>query len=122
MTIPSITTKATNITITPKIHELIEQKFAPLGKFIPKGAENTICEVELSKIAEHQSGKIYRAEANLTILGKLYRAEATEEHIEKAIDEVRDELKRELVRASGKRESLIKRGGRKIKEMMQFGG
>lgn len=118
MTFPSISTKATNIEITPKIERLIEQKIAPLGRFVG-GHEGAVkCEVEIAKVAEHQSGKIYRAEVNLTIGGKLYRAEATEEQIEKAIDEVRDELKVELSKASDKRESLFKQGGRKIKEMM----
>ncbi len=121
MTFPSISTKATNIEITPKIERLIEQKIAPLGRFVSNRETAVTCEVELGKVAEHQSGKIYRAEVNLTIGGKLYRAEAIEEQIEKAIDEVRDELKVELSKASDKRESLFKRGGRKIKEMMHLG-
>ncbi len=121
MTFPTINTKATNIEITPKIKALIEHKIAPLGKFLPEHNQAVTCEVEISKAAEHQSGKIYRAEVNLAVNGKLYRAEATEDQIEKAIDEVRNELKYELVKASDKRESLIRRGGRKLKEMMWFG-
>ena len=121
MTIRTINTKATNLDISPKLQKLIEQKITPLGRFLPKHETEVLCDVELSKAAEHQSGKIYRAEVNLTVNGKLYRAEATEEQIEKAIDQVRNELKYELNKASDRRESLFKKGGRKIKEMMRLG-
>jgi len=120
MTFPHINTKATNITITPTIQTLLEQKFNPLGKLVyDKG--DTHCEVELEKTAEHQTGKIYRAEVNLYNGGKLYRVEATEEQIEQAIDAVRNELKNELQRAQGKRQSLMKRGSHAIKNMLRFG-
>ena len=120
MTFPRISTKASNFTITPQLENLLEQKFAPLGKFIgPHG--DTRCEIELEKVAEHHSGKIYRAEVNLYSGGKLFRAEATEEQIEQAIDNARNELKHELQHAQGKRQSLFKRGRQAIKNMMRGG-
>ncbi len=119
MSFPQINTKATNITITPQLETLLHQKLEALGKFIDDTAAH--CAVELEKMTDHQSGKIYRAEVNLTVHGTLYRTEATEEQIEQAIDEVRDELKRELQKASGKRQSLMKRGGQTLKNMLRFG-
>jgi ribosomal subunit interface protein len=121
MTFPTINTKATNITITPALSVLIDQKFTPLGRLV-NDQEKLFCEIELEKIGEHQSGKIYRAEVNFSSGGKLFRSEATEEQIEKAIDEVRNELKKELERAHGKRHSLFKRGKQAIKDMLRFGG
>lgn len=106
--------------MTPQHEALLEQKFESLGRLLPEDTEAR-CEVELERTAEHQSGKIYRAEANLTVGGKFYRAEATEEQIEMAIDEVRDELKRELTKDEGKRRSLWKRGSQAIKNMLRFG-
>jgi ribosomal subunit interface protein len=120
MTFPRINTKATNITITPQLETLLEQKFAPLGKLLDERGD-TRCEIELEKIAEHQSGKIYRAEVNLSNHGKLFRAEATEEQIEQAIDTARNELKHELQHVHGKRQSLVKRGHQMIKNMIRFG-
>ena len=120
MMFPRITTKATNITLTPSLEVLIEQKFEPLGKLLnDKG--DTRCEIELEKVADHQSGKIYRAEVNLFNGGKMNRTEATEEQIEQAIDTARNELKHELQHAYGRRRSLLRRGGQMIKDMMRFG-
>ncbi len=120
MNFPRINTKATNFTITSQLETLLEQKFAPLGKLLDERVESH-CEIELEKVAEHQSGKIYRAEVNLTTGGKLFRAEATEEQIEQAIDTARNELKHELQHAHGKRQSLLRRGHQMIKNMMRFG-
>lgn len=122
MSFPTINTKATNIELTPELTELVDQKLTPLEKFLPDEESDMKCDVELEKGGEHQSGNIYRAEVNLYVSGTLYRAEATEDQIEKAIDRVRDDVKRELRRANAKRDSLIRRGGRKIKDMMRFGG
>lgn len=122
MTFPTITLKAMNLEISPGLSSLVEQKFAPLGKLLPQGETDVRCEVEMEKRNGQQTGKIYRVEANLFIAGDVHRAEANEEQIEKAIDEVRDELRRELQRASGKRQSLVRRGGQMIKNMMRFGG
>ena len=120
MSFPRITTKTSNITMTTQLEELLEQKFAPLGKLINIHGDER-CEIELEKVTEHHSGKIFRAEVNLYTGGRLFRAEATEEQIEQAIDKVRNELKHELQHAHGKRQSLFKRGRQAIKNMMRFG-
>lgn len=121
MSFPTINLKATNVVISPGLASLVDQKFETLEKVLPKGETDVSCEVELEKLSEHQTGKIYRVEANLYVSGKLYRSETTEEQIEKAVDVVRDDLKREIQRATGKRQSLIKRGGQAFKDMMRFG-
>lgn len=120
MIFPQIRTKASNISMTPQLEELLAQKFELLGKLISE-KDTVQCEVELKKLPEHHSGKIYRIEANLHCGGKLFRAEATEETIEQAIDSVRNELKHELNHAHGKRQSLFKRGRQAIKNMIRFG-
>lgn len=120
MTFPHINVKTTNFTMTPKLETLLDQKFAPIGKLLDEQNE-VLCEVEFEKIGEHQSGKIHRVEVNLTVNGKLYRTEATEEQMEQAIDSARNELKNELLRVSGKRHSMLRRGGQALKEMLRFG-
>lgn len=114
--------KATNIELENGWKVLVEQKFQTLEKFI--GDETDLkCDVEFEKETgeHHNAGKIHRVEANLFLGGTLYRAEATEESFEQAIDEVREELEKELRRSSNKKETLFKRGGRKIKEMLRLG-
>jgi len=120
MIFPPITIKATNIILTPQLELLLTQKFEPFGKLLADKGD-TRCEIELEKITERQSGKIYRAEVNLFNNGKMYRTEATEEQIEQAIDTARNELKHELQHAYGKKRSLVKKGQQMIKNMMRFG-
>lgn len=99
---------------------IVEAKLSSLHKFID-GNIPALCEVEFEKIAPQQNGNVYRMEANITINGKLYRAEATEASFEKALDEVRSELDKELRRSKGKRTSILRRAGRKLKETILRG-
>lgn len=122
MSFPIINLKATSIELTPELTALVDQKILPLEKFLPSGEVDLKCEIELERMTDQQSGKIFRAEINLYVDGTLYRAEATEDQMEKAIDTMRDEVKKEIRRANAKKESLMKRGARKIKDMIRFGG
>ena len=120
MAFPMIAFKGTNTELDPSLQDVVTQKFSSLEKFI--GDETDVkCEVEFEKVTTQQSGPVHRVEANLWCHGKLYRAEATEDTFEAAIDGVRNELDKELRRANDKRDSLMKRGGRKLKDMLRFG-
>jgi ribosomal subunit interface protein len=119
MTFPTITFKYHN-NDSHHLEKIVSQKFATLEKYL--GDETDIkCAVEFEKVAPRQSGKVYRVEANLWVAGALYHAEETSDSFEKAIDEVRDEIDQEMRRANDKKDSLFKRGGRKLKEMMRWG-
>ena len=122
MSFPRIQMKLSNTDSSEDYEALLDQKLIPLDKFISEDETDVKCEVELERMTDHQSGKIFRAEANLYVGGVMYRAEATEEQMEKAIDVMRDELKRELRRASSKQATLNKQGDQEAKEMMQSGG
>lgn len=119
MTFPTITFKQTNVTIDGHLPDLVEQKLITLEKFI--GEAPSLCEVEFERVTHQQTGDVHRIEVNLTVNGKLYRAESTADSFEKAIDEVRDELDKELRRARKKDDTLLKRGGRKLKELLRWG-
>ena len=77
--------------------------------------------VEFEKMVSHKSGPICRAEVNVFVGGQVYRSEVTEMTFEAALDVAKDELASELSRAHEKRTSLIRRGGRKLKELLRFG-
>lgn len=112
--------KKTNIELTDELEALIEEKLAHLEKFTHHSRTVT-CDVELERMAGKNHGDIFRAEANVTVDGKLFRAEATTDTIQKSIDEIRDELADELRKAHTKSHTLLKRGGAKLKRMMQWG-
>lgn len=118
MTFPTVTYKYNNVDGAEQLAGIVDKKVESLGKFIKDGVVAQ-CEVEFEKVAEQKHGKIHRVEANLTINGTLYRAEATEETFEKAIDEVRNELDKEIRRSKDKTGSLLKRAGRNIKELFR---
>jgi ribosomal subunit interface protein len=120
MTFPTIQYKATNVYIEGRWKNALEQKSRTLTKHL--GTQQDIsCYVEFEKLAAHTSGEIHRVEMNLYVHGKTFRAEAIESSFENAIDLVYKEIERELFKAHKKHDTLIKRGRRKIKEMLRFG-
>lgn len=120
MTFKNITFKHTNTDTDRSIHELVSQKFSTLEKYVGEGIESRV-EVEFEKVAPHKSGPVCRMEANVWIAGTLYRAEATKDNFESAVDAVKDELDQVMKKAHKKRTSMFRKGGRMIKEMMRFG-
>ncbi len=120
MVFPTIQFKATNTVLEGTLQDLVVHKFATLERYIGTATDLT-CEVEFEKIGLHQNGMIHRVEANFYRDGQLFRAEATEDSFEKAIDKVRSELDAAMNSTLKKRETLVKRGGRAIKDMLRFG-
>jgi ribosomal subunit interface protein len=121
-TFPSFNIKATNFEQTSVIEDLLGKRLKTLEKFLPSGETRILCDVELEKLAGQQTGNIFRAEINVQVGGILLRAEATRAKMEDAIEEAKNELKSELVRTSGKKQSLYRRGAKRIKDMLRFGG
>ncbi len=117
---PEISFKFTNTAVSQELQALVHAKFSSLDKYLGDEPDVRV-EVEFQKETASQSGDIFRVEGNLWCHGKLYRADASMKSFEMAVDEVRAELDKELRRSNKKRESLMKRGGRKIKEMLRFG-
>ncbi len=121
MSFPMINFKVTNAEVSDQLKTVAEHKLTSLEKYI--GSSPAICDVEFEKVTNHhQQGNVFRVEVNLEVAGKLFRAEATSESFEKAIDEVRADLENEMQSVQGKRDTLWKKGARRVKEMMRFGG
>ncbi len=120
MSFSTINFKYNDIPEAPALSGLVEQKVQSLKKFISE-TDSVTCDAEFEKVAQQQSGSVYRFEINLLVNGTLFFAEATEDSFEKAIDEVRDELDKELRRAKDKQVTLSKQAGREAKEQMLSG-
>ncbi len=118
MSLPIINFKFTNTDVNENLQDIVTSKFQSLEHFIGSETDVTI-DVEFEKEADQQSGKVFRVECNWKLHGELFRADASELNFEAAIDEVQAELDKELRRANDKRHTLIKKGGREIKEMMR---
>lgn len=111
-----------NIQIYSKNHDLnqeikdyIHEKIGSLAKFI----DNIIdIKVEAGKSTQHhENGDFYMVEVNIKVPGKLIRAVSERESLFLAVDEVRDELQREMNKLKGKRDSLMLRGARMWKNL-----
>ena len=120
-TFPRIIVKTSNFEQTAIIERVLEKRLKTLEKFLTASEVKLVCNVELEKLTDQQTGRIFRAEINLQVGGTLFRAEATEMRMEDAIEKAKNELKTELVRTSGKRQSLFRRGAKRIKDMLRFG-
>lgn len=117
MTFPIIAYKFNGLEEAKSLAAIVDQKIAPLERLISETA-SVHCEIEFEKLTTQQNGRIFRVEANLSVDGAFFRAEATEENFESAIDEVRNELDKELRRAKDKQVTLDKAAGREAKEQM----
>lgn len=101
--------------------ETTEQKLASLKKFIADD-QSVICDAEFDKVAANKNGAVFHFSVNLQVDGEMYRADATEESFEAAVDEVRDELDKKLRRTKSKKDSLGKKAGRAMKRLISRQG
>ena len=111
---------AKDIELTDEIKKYIEKKVASFDKTLGKSNEERRCDFRIGKSSEaHNKGRIYYAEARVETPNKAYGADAEGETIFEAIDELKDEILKKIRRNKDKKETLIKRGGRKLKELLR---
>lgn len=86
--------------MTAPLATYIEEKLAPLGKFVTKFDKGGAVELrlELSRTTQHhhKGGEVFSAVADLRLPGKVLRAEEYAEDVRKAIDRAKDVLKLEI--------------------------
>jgi putative sigma-54 modulation protein len=116
--IMNINLQGTGVPLTPAISDYVAKKLEALEKFVEnEGAVSA--DAEVGKTTDHhKSGDIFRAEVNLHVGGTIIRAVAEAEDLYAAIDAVKDELSEELRRHKDKRESMLRKGGETLKEML----
>lgn len=115
-----INIKGTNLSITPEISEYLNKRLQAVEKFLPKDGGAFIADAELGRTTQHhQTGDIFRAEINMHIGGKSFRAVSEGQDLFFAIDNVKDEITRILGADKEKRISLIRRGGQKVKAIIR---
>ncbi|TSC96521.1 MAG: Uncharacterized protein Athens071426_475 [Parcubacteria group bacterium Athens0714_26] len=97
--------KSKNLELTSSIKEYIEEKILSIGRIIKKWDEEGAVEIdfEIARASQHHhKGKVYYAEINMALGGKLLRAEYYAEDIHEAVDKVKDMVKKEIIRYKGK--------------------
>lgn len=114
--------KSKDFKITEAIETYLRKKVKSLENFLRNFNSDLIkAEIEIGKTTNrHQSGNIFRAEINLSIGGKLFRAESEKEDIYAAIDEVRDDLEQEIKKFKTKKATIFIRGARSMKKNLSI--
>src|SRR3989344_537813 len=113
--------KATNINLTPSISEYLETALGSLDKLVQNMSEPTEMRVEVGRSTfHHKKGEVFFAEANLSIGKTLLRSKTESFSIQSAIDDVRDELRNEIYKFKGKKETVFRRGARSVSKMLKL--
>ncbi len=115
--------KTTNIELMDALSSYVEEKLQSVEKFmVPHDEEEPVAYVEIGKTTNHHaSGDVFRAEVTTTVRGKLFRAVCQKSDLYAAIDEMKDELIRELNSYKNRERTLMRRGAGMIKNMLRFG-
>lgn len=114
--------KATGLELTPAIKGYIEEKVGQLEKLVDTSTGGVRAEVEVGKTTDHHKhGDIFKAEINLYVNGNVYRAVATTSDLYAALDEMKDEVARQIVSKKDKDQTLFRRSARKLKNLLRFG-
>lgn len=115
-----VTIRQKNLEITPALNVYLETKLLkPLRRLLKSslGKELPILELEFGRASfHHHKGKVYHAEANLSLGGKLLRAEVDGEDIRAACDLLEEELERQILTYKDKTLALHKRNARRAKK------
>ncbi|HCB36095.1 TPA: ribosome-associated translation inhibitor RaiA [Candidatus Azambacteria bacterium] len=117
-----INIKATNLELSGSVNAYIDEKINGLEKFIQNVDLSAVeCWVEVAKTTtHHRKGDIYRAEADIRLPGKVIRAEAEQWDLHQAIDQIKDELQRELKKYKEAQSAKYKRGARIFKTLSKL--
>ncbi|MES2215948.1 MAG: ribosome-associated translation inhibitor RaiA [Patescibacteria group bacterium] len=114
-----INIKTTSISSSQAISDYVDKRLSKISKII--GNDPSIqCDIELAKTSNHHNkGDIFRAEIHIVGAGKNLYAASEKSDLYAAIDDVQDEIRRELKSKKDKDVSLIRRGGAQVKAMMK---
>jgi ribosome-associated translation inhibitor RaiA len=116
----NITIKATRHELADSERHLVSEKLGAVAKLLGGSADAATMNVEVAITSDGEKhGEGCRAEVNLSVDGKFYRAEASAPTMISAIEKVRRELEREVRSDRGRARKLWKRGRAAIKSMLR---
>ena len=99
------------------------KKLESLRKFINFDDEEVTTDIRLSKETRSQrSGNLYKAEISIVTIGKKYGAKGEGDELLAAIDDMKDVISKKISSHKGKKQSLFRKGGIKIKKLLKRGG
>ncbi|MES2436798.1 MAG: HPF/RaiA family ribosome-associated protein [Patescibacteria group bacterium] len=120
----SINIKATNLELTTEIDGYLTKKLESLKHIVDFDADNAFAQVELAKTTNHHktTESMYRAEINYRVDGMNGRVVSENEDLNAAIDEMKDQLAREIKAKQEKDRDDKRHGGAELKQMSREDG
>ncbi len=111
---------AKDVELTPELKKYIEKKTESFEKVLGKSNEERKFDFRIGRNTKaHQKGKIFFAEGRVETPNKAYGGKVKGGTESEVIDKLKDEILKKIRRNKDKKDSLIKRGGRKIKELLR---
>jgi len=117
-----ISIKTKNFKLTSAIEKYINEKMNSLDKFLWVEEDfkiETFVEIEKTTL-HHKKGYVFRTEGQMKVPGKNIRAEVVLEDLYLAINEMKDELQRQLKEYKNKLISRRKRSARIVKKEIRL--
>lgn len=115
--------KATDYEMTPETEEYVARRVQTLEKLLGESAHSARCEVEVGKDAgrPRHGANMWFAEIHIIFPGGSAYARNNSESINGAIDDVKEEVERQLRKGKRLHVRMIKRGGAFAKRLLKFG-
>ncbi len=115
----NINIKTTTISMTPAISEYVEKHLDVVKRFT-QDDPTAKCDLELAKTTNHHKhGDIFKAEIHIVAKGQNIYASVEKEDLYMAIDVLKDEVLRQLTTSKDKKQSMLRRGGAKVKNIIK---
>ena len=109
-----------NLTLTPAIEQYLATRIKSIAKLIDSDDESARGEILLVRTSDHHlHGLIFKAEINLHIAGWYGRAEASGSDLDTTINEMKEEIVRQLRSHKKKQKTLSNKEGKKVKDWLR---
>jgi ribosomal subunit interface protein len=115
--------KGTNYVISPEVERYLDERLNALTKLLGEHANVARCEVELARDAgrPRHGANVWVAEIHLVYPGGSVYARNNSESINGAIDDVKDEVERQLHREKKLHIRILRKGGAMLKRLIRSG-
>ncbi len=114
--------KIKNEEVNEEIKKYVQEKIGGLvDQYLKKLDEkiNIPIEVEITKETHHKKGDVVYTEVNITVPGKILRASNYALTVQAGIDEIEDDLKRQIKKYKEKKESKLRKAWLKPKSFLR---
>ena len=115
--------QAKNIEITDAIRDYAEKRVTNLGKLLSEIEERDGEVSVLFSVSKtthhHKGGEVFHADCGVHIKGRKFYSSVNKQDLYEAIDEVKENLFREISKDKDNRQTLFKRGATSVKKMMK---